>query len=389
MKNFPQIMENQKLNKFIEDNLDSFHNFLSNFQEDITKLVGKFRRSYHLMSVEDIISEINFDLVKKSDVFLRHCFEDDTCSEELTFNIFQKYAVTFIKNKVKWTHYAPKLQKYNDRKQDSWYFTEDGVKTTFDIATENKGVVDDNFENFDKYDNLKNFFHIIDKYSELLTPQEREIIPFLSRGWTHERIAQNFGVTHQAIQQRIANVKEKSRSRFDIQSVISEDVSGISKGINAIESIFSPKENSFTEKYRKILIDFVKTHPKKYTAKEINKVLFKNKFKTQQISSSLVRCKLHGLLRKPGLPRNIKHKIKEHLKNGWRVARIAKQENVPINSVRGIRSKLVANGELKSFSDMKLDIEKKLIEGVTPKYIQSLYKDFSLKSILAIKEQLN
>ena len=252
-------MENQKLNKFIEDNLDSFHNFLSNFQEDITKLVGKFRRSYHLMSVEDIISEINFDLVKKSDVFLRHCFEDDTCSEELTFNIFQKYAVTFIKNKVKWTHYAPKLQKYNDRKQDSWYFTEDGVKTTFDIATENKGVVDDNFENFDKYDNLKNFFHIIDKYSELLTPQEREIIPFLSMGWTHERIAQNFGVTHQAIQQRIANVKEKIRSRFDIQSVISEDVSGISKGINAIESIFSPKENSFTEKYRKILIDFVKS----------------------------------------------------------------------------------------------------------------------------------
>lgn len=382
-------MENQKLNKFIEDNLDSFHNFLSNFQEDITKLVGKFRRSYHLMSAEDIISEINFDLVKKSDVFLRHCFEDDTCSEELTFNIFRKYAVTFIKNKVKWTHYAPKLQKYNDRKKDSCYFTEDGVKTTFDIATENQGIVDDNFENFDKHDNLKNFFHIIDKYSELLTPQEREIIPFLSRGWTHERIAQNFGVTHQAIQQRIANVKEKIRSRFDIQSVISEDASGISKGINAIESIFSPKENSFTEKYRKILIDFVKTHPKKYTAKEINKVLFKNKFKTQQISSSLVRCKLHGLLRKPGLPRNIKHKIKEHLKNGWRVARIAKQENVPINSVRGIRSKLVANGELKSFSDMKLDIEKKLIEGVSPKYIQSLYKDFSLKSILAIKEQLN
>ena len=57
-------MENQKLNKFIEDNLDCFHNFLSNFQEDITKLVGKFRRSYHLMSAEDIISEINFDLLK-------------------------------------------------------------------------------------------------------------------------------------------------------------------------------------------------------------------------------------------------------------------------------------------------------------------------------------
>ena len=216
-----------------------------------------------------------------------------------------------------------------------------------------------------------------------------EIIPFLSRGWTHEKIAQNFGVTHQAIQQRIANVKEKIRSRFDIQSVISEDISGISKGINAIESIFSPRENSFTEKYRKMLIDFVKTHPKEYTAKEINKVLFKNKFKTQQISSSLVRCKLHGLLRKPGLPRNIKHKIQEHLKNGWRVARIAKQENVPINSVRGIRSKLVVKGELKSFSDMKLDIEKKLTKGISPKYIQSLYKDFSLKSILSIKEQLN
>ena len=382
-------MENQKLNKFIEENLEAFHAFLSEFQEDIKKLVGKFRRSNHLMSTEDVVSEINFDLVRKSDVFLRHCFEDNTRSDKLTFNIFQKYAVTFIKNKVKWTHFTPKIKKYNSHKQDSFYFTEDGVKTTFDIAAESQGVIDENFENFDKNNNLKNFFHVIDKYSELLSVQEKEVIPFLRKGWTHEKIAQSFGITHQAIQQRIANIKEKIRSRFNIHSVISEDTSGISKGINAIENIFSPRGNSFTEKDRKMLIDFVKTHPKEYTAKEINKVLFKNKFKTQQISSSLARARFHFLLRKSGLPRNIKNKIEEYLKNGWRMARIAKQENVPINSVRGIRSRLVAKGELKSFSDMKLDIEKKLIKGVTPKYIQSLYKDFSLKNILKIKKQLN
>lgn len=382
-------MENQKLDKFIEKNTDTFHHFLSDFQEDIRRLVASYRRSNHLMSVEDIISEINFDLVRKSNVFLKHCFEDDTVLDDvLTLQIFKKYAVTFVRNKVKWTHCTRKIQKYNDHKQDFFCFTEEGIKTTFDIATEEHGEIDENFESFDKNDNLKNFFHVVDKYSQLLTAQEKDIIPFLKKGWTHQRIADNFGLTHQAIQQRVANIKEKIISRFNIKSVLADDASGIEKGKNAINDVFAPKSNTFTEKHRNELISFIEKHPKQYTAEEINEILFDNKFHTMQIASSLVRLRLHVLMAKRGSPRELKDKIAQSLREGFSIKKVAKLYDVSLNSVRGVRSILVQKGELKSIPCIKQEIIDKLIRGYTPDYLRKLYKDFSTKKILIMQSKL-
>ena len=45
-------------------NSQSYDLYLADFQTDIRKIIGKFRKSYHALSEEDIFSECNFSLIK-------------------------------------------------------------------------------------------------------------------------------------------------------------------------------------------------------------------------------------------------------------------------------------------------------------------------------------
>ena len=97
-------MKEITLEQFIEKNDEIYNQFVVEYQEDIVRIVHKYRNQHHLVTAEDIISEVNFDLIYRKNTFLKNCFEDEHCPETLTFKIFRKYAFNFAKNKVSWTH---------------------------------------------------------------------------------------------------------------------------------------------------------------------------------------------------------------------------------------------------------------------------------------------
>lgn len=339
------------LDKFINKNLKAYDDFFVSFQHDIIKIVQRYRHDYHLLSAEDIISEINFDFLKKKDVFLKNCFEDENCKEELTFEIFQKYAFVFVRNKINWSHYKVKNSKYVSRRNDGQYETDEGIKTSFEISTENEGEIDESFESFDKNDYINNFFYVLDNYSGILKPDEMKILSYLSKDLTHDQIASKMNVTHQAISFRIKCIKQKIQSRFKLKDIYREDsFENVQKGKDAINKVFEISEDTFSNDCKSKLIDFVFSHPNKYTAQELNEKLFEGKFSIRQISSFLISKKMHKLINytERHLYMDKKEDIVDMLTKGFDNKTISDKYSIPLRSVAGIRSSLVAKGELES-----------------------------------------
>ena len=79
---------------------DLFNSFLQNFQEDIKRIIGKFRYSSHHLEAAEIASRANLALLKKR--------EDILYSYEGEFDeiAFKKLSYKYVKNIIGWSHYS-------------------------------------------------------------------------------------------------------------------------------------------------------------------------------------------------------------------------------------------------------------------------------------------
>ena len=53
-----------------------FEQYLSEYQEDLVKIIGKYRRNYHQLSAEEIASEANLRLIKGRDKIIESLGND-------------------------------------------------------------------------------------------------------------------------------------------------------------------------------------------------------------------------------------------------------------------------------------------------------------------------
>jgi len=229
-----------------------FEEFLVNYQDDLKRIIGKHLTHTLHIKVDDVVSVTNHQLLTTKDKFFERFGYNFTKSD------FGKWAYNYARNLTKWQ--AIRYIEKDKKLQDGSYYTEDGEKSLFDIVSEGRGEENEELEEFDGDAKLKVIENIINKYSHVLAPTEKEVFTGLLHGHTELEIATTQGITRQAVNLTKIRVIEKIRSHYNSLSV--EDSPRVSlekmdESIETVLDIFNKAE------VRRLKYHSVSKHPNK------------------------------------------------------------------------------------------------------------------------------
>lgn len=271
---------------------DLFNSFLQDYQEDIQKIIGKYRYNNHHLEKEEIASRANLSLMKKREDILYN-YEGD-----FDQNAFSKVAYTYVRNIIGWSHWREGNDKYVKNRLNSIHVTEEGPKTSFDFAIETEGYEEEGYEAFDSNEKFTTLLHVIKEYCHILTDGELKILSCLESGMTHEQISNKFEFTRQAVSHCALKLFDKIKAHFSAD-VLDDDVSyKVSEGNEAIKSFFSPTEGyiKFSDLDKKLLRKFLLSNIKLYSSDEAAKRFMNGKYKSTQISTFCTKNRLNFCL---------------------------------------------------------------------------------------------
>ena len=275
-----------------------FNAFLDKYQEDLNKIVGKYRGSNHLLSHEDIVSEINLSFLKKRDELI-FSFGTDFAQEG-----FRKLAFSFAKNITRWSYSKLAKTSYIKRRQDSSFYTEEGPKTTFEYAVDRIGEEESFYEDFDRHEKCEYLMKMIKEYAGILSDKEIKVLSMLEKGMTQDEMATETGVTHQAISIMSLHIFEKIRAHFNVDAVRDNSYENVAQGHESIKTFFSPTEGyvPMQSRDKASLKKFLLANIKSYTSIEVSKFFLQGRYSRQQIVSFAAKNKLGFCLIKKGIP---------------------------------------------------------------------------------------
>ena len=214
--------------------------WLSDYQPDLLKIVGKYKTSSHVLSVEEIISEVN-NYFLKTDKLVNRDFEN-----QIEFN---KFLFAMAKNFTRWTTSGEnvKSKKYNIKRDDSIVSFEDdySIETMFDLVCSTQGEEDGFHKESEKSKRYENIKKWVFEYSDILTDQQKNILPFFFKGKKLREIAEAAGVTHQAVSSTVIDACEVIKSQIKIKD--ETEFSCLERGNESIKYLFGEER----KKYRK------------------------------------------------------------------------------------------------------------------------------------------
>lgn len=273
--------------------IDQFNIWLSEYQIDIKKIIGKYRRSNHALSLDELVSEINLSLIKKREDLINYT------KKEGGFNHtnFKKSAFVYTRNLIKWSHLSTNNKSYVKRRDNNvFYDEEDGVKTSFDIALETQGFCPEDdpthFVNIDVLSKYKDFLNNIKKYYDIFSETEIKVLSMLEVGMTEEKIANKLEVTRQAVNYTVHNIYKIIKSYINRDDVFGYGYRKVQKGHSSIEDFFTNGERhiGLDKEHSTLLKSFVLSNKYKFTLSEITQEINKicnSDYNTKQICSSL------------------------------------------------------------------------------------------------------
>lgn len=321
---------------------EKFNLFLQDYQEDIQKIIGKHRYSNHYLEPEEIASRANLALLKKREDILYELEGD------LDKDTFSKFAYTYIRNIIGWSHTKTGKDKYVKNRLDSTHVTDEGAQTTFDYAISTEGYEDSGFEAFDSNEKFTTLLHVIKEYCHILTEGELKILSCLESGMTHEEISHKFKFTRQAVSAASINLFEKIKGHFS-SDVLNDNVSHkVSDGNKAIKDFFTPEKfTRIAKQDRKALRKFLLSNTKTFSAKQVSQRFLNGKYNHNQIISFCAKNKLSFCLNNTGSNRKLTKKESEQIaklynegKNRLQISKILGLNPYSVSAKKGHLSKL-------------------------------------------------
>lgn len=205
--------------------------YLEKYQQDLLKIVSKNRKPMHVLTVEEIISDINAHYLNK--ISERMDFADETAARKFMYRM----AVQFVKWTAKGSN--AKDQRYLSKRVDALVSgNEDNpeVETAYDLAIATMGEEDDYFKNLNKTRKYKNIKKWIFDYSNILTDLQKAVLPHVMKGVTLDEIGNAMGVSHQAVSALVRESFDRIKASVKINKTESEILEKGNKGINYLFS---------------------------------------------------------------------------------------------------------------------------------------------------------
>lgn len=184
-----------------------FEEFLVNYQDDLKRIIGKHLTNTLHIKVDDVVSVTNQQLLTTKDKFFERFGYDFTKAD------FGKWAYNYARNSTKWQ--AVRYINKDKNLQDGTFYTEKGEKSLFEVVTQEAGEDNEELEEFDADGKVKVIQDIINKYSHILTPHEKEVFEELLQGKTELELAQKYENSRQAVNITKSRIFDKIQSSFN------------------------------------------------------------------------------------------------------------------------------------------------------------------------------
>lgn len=229
------ITESLDENYNIKDvDIFNFNKYLSDYQMDITRLLQSKRKFDHKLSIEEIVSDFNLNLIKNRDKIIKFRTKEYTEFSEASFHYLM---CIFAKNMVFWLDYREKNKPYVSRRVDRVKYHDGVMYSTFDFISELKGEED--LMDFDDSNKFIMTVNHIKSYYDWFTESELELIDYLMKDMNQLDISKIRNCSHQAISASVKALKQKIQGR--IKYSLTEDVNWefIRKGNKSIQDLFA------------------------------------------------------------------------------------------------------------------------------------------------------
>ena len=220
---------------------DLYEDWLLDYQEDLNRIIGKYRLGKHCLSHEEVLSEVNLSLMKSKNKLVPE--------KVFNFDSFKKIAYCHTRNIIRWTADGVSLKdkKYHHNKVDSSPTESDD--SSFDLVCKTLVENDNFFESLNepkKYQNIKKW--ILD-YSHFLSPRQKNVLSFLLKGHQLNEIAAALDVSHQAISFMLIEINAKINSYIKKSHILKPEAEIIDKGRNSINYLFGESRKDYRSQF--------------------------------------------------------------------------------------------------------------------------------------------
>lgn len=232
--------------KIMSNNIPQLYDqWLSDYQPDLVKIVGKHHNNNrHAISLEEVISEVNFALIKDKEKLIKDKVVD--------FLTFKQIAYSYARNLIRWTAdgVTPRDKKYFNNRSDGVMNSDNGDQTLFEYMCETLREEDPAFYAMDASEKIQNIKKWILNYSHFLSDRQKNVMEFVFKGKKLYEIGQAIGITHQAVSGLVDDSVSKIKSHMKPDLLCQKDEDVIKLGSNSINYLFGPSRKKYRSKFR-------------------------------------------------------------------------------------------------------------------------------------------
>lgn len=220
------------------EDLDTYDQLLADFQPDLRYIVRKYRKSFHVLSEEEIVSEVNRRLVLYKDNYISN---DDDCLNKKGFSSFV-YACA--KNAVFWTAKgASKRDQTRNQYTTLFSFVEEKVpdhdaQSFFEKEVFNAAKEESFLETEYPSSKINNIVKWITEYGDFLDERELKIFKERLAGKKQLEISKSLGITRQMISLIEIKIFEKIKDNVKVKINTDSSLVKIKNGLKAVNHLF-------------------------------------------------------------------------------------------------------------------------------------------------------